>query len=123
VPFSYLVRLFVLLALLLAPLGMMNTHAAMAMPAAATDMMPHHDMAQAPGGHCADTAAPMGQQPADDSSPANSAECMLACACVPPAIAQVAEQLPFIAPAFNAPDLPLLTGLSRQAELRPPKLS
>ena len=122
-PISYLVRLFVLLALLLAPVGMMSTHAAMAMPITGADLMSHHDMAQARSGHCADTAVPSGEQPIDDTNPAKSTECMLACACVPPVIAQVAEQLSFGAPVYGAADLPLLTGLSRRAELRPPKLS
>lgn len=119
-PIARIMRLLVLLALLLAPVSMAGTHAAMAMPAGHGAAMADHDMAPT-AGHCADMAPTSEEAPADDTAPARNIDCALACSCMPPAVGGVAQRVPFTA-GVHRPESPLLlTGLSLEAEPRPPK--
>jgi hypothetical protein len=116
-----LLRFLIALAMLLAPISMMGTHAAMAMPSPAPAAMADHGTAEATAGHCAEMPAPGEQAP--DQAPAKSIDCMIACSCVPPAIGDIAEPaaLPALAqrPALALP----LHGLNPKAEPRPPRFS
>ena len=116
-----LLRLFLLLAVLFAPLSMASTRAAMAMPAASAGPMAEHGAGEA-SGHCAQ----MDQSGEDDPSgtpSSDDADCTIACSCTPPAAGHpIGGQLPF-APLVNKPGRSLLmSGLSPQAEPRPPRL-
>ena len=109
-----LLRLFVLAALLLAPLGMVGSHAAMAAPHAAAD--------QAVSGHCAEMGGSQDQAPADQA-PGKSIDCMIACACVPTPGVQLADPpLPVAAPE-SAMIVSLAGGLNPAADPPPPRLS
>lgn len=106
-------HLFVLAALLLAPIGMVGSHAAMAAP-------------QAPeasaGGHCADMVGSNQRAPAD-KAPGKSIDCMIACACVPSPGVQLADPpLPVAAPE-PAMITALVSGLNPAADPPPPRLS
>jgi hypothetical protein len=119
---SGLLRLFLLLAVLFAPLSMASTHAAMAMPAPSAGPVVEHGSAEA-SGHCAQ----MDQSGEDDPAGAPSsdeADCTIACSCTPPATGHpIGEPLTF-APLVDKPGRSLLmSGLSPQAEPRPPRLS
>jgi hypothetical protein len=106
---KYLARLLTLLAMLVAPFGMLSGHAAMAAPAT-----------QPAGGHCADMGASHDQAP-DDTAPAANIDCMMACACVPAEGAELAN-VPSLAkePAIsaNASDV---VGANPAADPPPPR--
>lgn len=120
-PLARLLRFILLLAVLFAPVSMMNSHAATAMPGAEAPATSHHLMAQAPEGHCADTAPASEDQPADDASRVKN--CAIACSCIPPAAGQIAARLPFTAPVHRPGPSLIMTGLTPQAEPRPPKFA
>ncbi len=106
-------RLFVLAAMLIAPIGMVGGHAAMAAPQA--------PQASA-SGHCADMAGSHQQAPAD-KVPGKSIDCMIACACVPSPGVQLADPpLPVAAPE-PAMIVALADGLNPAADPPPPRLS
>jgi hypothetical protein len=119
-PIARILRCLVLLALLLAPVSMASTHAAMAMPASPAVATSGHEAAPA-AGHCADTAPVSQDAPADDAAPAKNIDCTIACSCMPPAVGSVAERASFTAGLHRPEVAPLLTGLSLEAEPRPPK--
>lgn len=113
-----LVRILTLLALLIAPAGMLGGHAAMA-------TAPSVD-ASAGSAHCADMAGSHDQSP-DEQAPAKSLECMMdcmmLCSAMPSMTAQLAEPLS-PSPMAAAASLSLLVqGLTPQAEPRPPQFS
>lgn len=96
-----LFQLLALLALLLAPAGMLGDHAAMAMP---------HGTATATMGHCADR-----QAPADEDRQA-MIDCAIACAAMP-----AAGPFSAMAPALVSP-APLI-GLAARFDGTPPELA
>lgn len=107
-------RLILALALLLAPLGMLGQHAAMAVAYGAPVV--------AGSGHCADMAAPQ-EHGSGDEVPANDIDCTIACSCMPQMGAQLGEPpLPSSRPVSVALDS-LVRGLNPHAEPRPPQLS
>ena len=108
-----LLHLFVLAALLLAPIGMVGNHAAMAAPQAPQAL---------PSGHCADMTGSHEQAPAD-KAPAKSIDCMIACACVPTPTVQLADPpLPVAVPG-PAMIASLAVGLNPAADPPPPRRS
>ena len=110
-PLKHLVRLLTLLALLLAPLGMLSGHAAMAAPAPAK---------ASASGHCADMAGAQHEAP-DNPAPAKSIDCMMVCSCIPPLAARLGEP-PMRSEAPRASVLATLgLGLHPEAEPRPPR--
>lgn len=121
-PIASLLRFLLLLAVLLAPISMMSSHAVMAMPAAGAAPMAGHDVAPADG-HCADMAPATQGEPADDATPAAENHCTIACSCIPPAAGQVAAQAPIVVEAARSAPPLLMTGLTPQAEPRPPKIA
>jgi hypothetical protein len=108
-----LLRLFVVLAMLAAPIGMVGGHAAMAAPAAPR---------ASSGDHCADMAGSNEQDPAD-KAPGKSIDCMIACACVPSAGVQLADPPLRVAAPEPAMLVALATGLNPAADPPPPRLS
>ena len=107
-------RVLTLLALLLAPAGMLGSHAAMAgVPVAA---------AAASDAHCAEMAGGGHEAPCDPQVPAGI-DCMIACSCMPPLGAQLGQ--PPLRSAVPEPAMltARLLGLSPQAETPPPRLS
>ena len=110
------IRFLTLLALLLAPLSMMTSHAAMA---AAVDAAP----ASASAMHCAEMPQADNQAPGKQA-PVKNIDCMLACACLPPlsgpGVGQ-AQLLISIDPVANAE--PLGHGLDFTADPPPPRFS
>lgn len=122
-PVASILRFLLLLAVLLAPISMMSSHAAMALPAEEAGAMGHHEMSPAPGGHCADMAPASEDEPADGASPVKNIDCTIACSCVPPAAGQIAQRPPYT-PGVERPGLAaLLVGVSPEAEPRPPQSS
>lgn len=107
-----LLRILTLVALLLAPLGMMSGHAAMAMGSAAeaTNSM-------GPADHCGGMDKPARHQPA------SGIDCTIACSAVPSAEGTVAThpiaaaQIPPIALATS------LFGLHPESDPPPPRLA
>ncbi len=108
-----LIRLFVVLTMLIAPIGMVGSHSAMAAPQA--------PQASA-SGHCADMAGSHEQAPVG-KAPGKSIDCMIACACVPSPGVQLADPpLPVAAPE-PAMFVALSTGLNPAADPPPPRIS
>ena len=111
-PLKHLVRLLTLLALLLAPAGMLGSHIAMAAPQAA---------GAAGGGHCAEEG--MSHEAPGGEKPKQSIDCFIACSCVPALGAQLAERtLVAELPASGAPNA-MGSGLNPQADPPPPRIS
>lgn len=113
-----LVRLMTLLALLIAPLGMLSGTSAMAaMPSANTSISE---------GHCAEMAGSH-DQTSDEQAPTKSVECMLDCMMLCSGmlsiIPQLAERLELPPMALTASSSSLVRGLTPQAEPRPPQFS
>lgn len=104
-----------LIALIVAPLGMMSGHAAMAMPT--SEAAADHATMPSGAGHCPD----MGDE--DDRDVNASIECMIACAAMLPQTLRVGET----SPAVSGPDQPPVVvarhGLNPGAEPPPPRLS
>ena len=110
-------RLLLLAAMLLAPVGRIGIAQAMAAPAGAPAAM---------AGHCADApATPAGhhQQAPPQEDEQKAVDCMVACA------AMASAPAPFVAPAPPAAAMPgalvlsSLTGLRPEAEPPPPRFS
>ena len=116
VTLARLVRMLVLLAVLIAPLGMMDDHAAMATAAIATPTA-HH--ASASEGHC-DESVP---QPSEPSAPDRDCllDCAITCSAVPPATAGMPDA-PFelAADPVRAPP-GLLIGRHPESDPPPPR--
>ena len=109
----HLVRLLTLLALLLAPAGMLGSHMAMAAPQPA---------AAAASGHCAD-AGGMSHEAPGGEEPKPSIDCFIACSCVPALGAHLPERVSFAdLPASGAPNN-MGSGLNPQADPPPPRIS
>lgn len=108
-----LLRLFVVLTMLVAPIGMVGGHAAMAAPAA--------PQASA-GGHCGDMAGSQEQAP-PDKAPGKSIDCMIACACVPSPGVQLADPPLAVAGPEPAMIVSLIGGINPAADPPPPRLS
>lgn len=120
--FASLARWLVLLALLVAPLGMMDDHAAMATAAlaapspAAASSSTHHEAEAAPAGHCADSAAPAADPDSVDRD--CRLDCAVGCSAVPtPPSVMPASPLA----AASLPPRPLVAHIhGRQPEADPP---
>lgn len=106
-----LLRLLLLIALMLAPVGMVARHAAMAAPPAkAVDL----------SAHCADVAGGHDEMGGDEV-PGMSVDCMLACACIPPTgspglATKFLSQTPLALPTAS-----LVSGHGPQADPPPPR--
>ena len=114
-------RLLLLAALLLAPVGRMGIAQAMAVPAEAPAAM---------AGHCADMPAAAPARPAghhQQAPPQGDAEkavdCMVACAAMASAPAPLVTPAPLADPLPDAPLLFSLTGLRPEADPPPPRFS
>jgi hypothetical protein len=109
-----LLRLIILVALMVAPIGMLGRHAAMAAP--------QNGSIEATAGHCADMAGDH-QGQSGDKAPGKNIDCMMACACTPP------MGSPFVAASLVAglsqplPPAALVSGHDPQADPPPPRLS
>ena len=106
-------RLFVVLTMLIVPIGMVGGHAAMAAPPASEP---------AAGDHCADMAGGHQQAP-DDQAPGKSIDCMIACACVPSPGVQLADPPLPVAGPEAAMIVSLVGGINPAADPPPPRLS
>ena len=112
-PLKHLVRLLTLLTLLLAPLGMLTSHAAMATPTPAK---------ASAGGHCAEMAGARHEAP-EKPEPTKSIDCAMVCSCIPPFTARLGEP-PMRSEVPRASVLAALDmGLHPEAEPRPPRIS
>jgi hypothetical protein len=111
--FRAFLRLFVVLTMLMAPIGMSGGHAAMAAPRAPDS---------AAGGHCADMAGGHQQAPGD-KAPGKSIDCMIACACVPTPGVQLADPPLALAGPQPAMIVSRIGGINPAADPPPPRLS
>jgi hypothetical protein len=111
-----LVRILTILAMLVAPLGMMGGHAAMAMPVSAQPAMDHM-AAMSPGGSCAD----MDKQPEDQSGP--GIDCMIACSAVPSAEGGIAGHPLAAADVQPPPPSEAASGLHPESDPPPPRFA
>lgn len=108
-----LLRLVMVLVMLIAPIGMVGSHAAMAAPQTSE---------ASAGGHCADMAGAHDQAPAEQA-PGKSIDCMIACACVPSPGVQLAEPPLAVAAPEAAMIVSLAGGLNPAADPPPPRFS
>ncbi|WP_431851160.1 hypothetical protein [Allosphingosinicella sp.] len=108
---GFLFRLLALLALTLAPLGMLGSHQAVAMGASHT---------AAAESHCMEMGEE-GQSAPDKAAPATAVDCAIVCSCIP------AVATPMPRPQTVAAILPSVrifvtnAGLDPEAEPRPPR--
>ena len=116
VTLARLVRMFALLAMLIAPLGMMNGHATMTADAIAAPAA-HHDATMSEG-HC-DESAP---RPAEPSAPERDCllDCAATCSVVPPAAGTAGHPFFLAAEPDLAPASPL-RGHQPESDPPPPR--
>jgi len=114
-------RLLLLAAMLLAPVGRMGIAQAMAVPAEAPAAM---------AGHCADMPAAAPAQPAGHHQQAppqedeqKAVDCMVACAAMASAPAAFVAPTPLADAQPDPPLLSSLTGLRPEADPPPPRFS
>ena len=107
-----LLRLLVALAVLLMPLGMAGAGGSAA-------AAPHHPAAASPVEHGAHH--PAGGD--EDRQPERSAQCMMACAALPPAVGAVDARPALRGPALHLRLADRLDGLSPEAATPPPRFS
>lgn len=107
-----LLQLLALLALVLAPLGMMSTHAAMAAPAPASNV--HHSQASE---HCAGM-----DQPARPK-PVSCIDCIMVCAGLPAANSDIAAHPLATAALPGLPPEQRVRGLHPESEPPPPRIA
>ena len=113
---AVLARILTLFALLLAPLGMMQAHAAM--PAGGGHAMSHAMPMAGGGGHCADRDRPA---PRPDKS---SIDCTIACAGVASLSSPVpARPSPPVAVVVEIRPVATLHGLHPESDPPPPRLA
>jgi hypothetical protein len=111
-----LLRVMTLFALLLAPFGMMRSHAAMVLPAASVAPGHHMDPA-APADPC-----PGMDQPAEDR-PASNVDCMIACSAMPSLESGIAIH-PILAATMPRPSpAGVLHGLHPESDPPPPRFA
>jgi hypothetical protein len=110
-PLKHLARLLTILALLLAPAGMLSGHAAMAAPASS-----------AAEGHCSEMAGTH-DETSDQTAPGSSIECMIACACVPPLGIQLTGAPPVVESAEVVGLSKFVVGVNPSADPPPPRRS
>jgi hypothetical protein len=109
-----LLRFLTLFALLLAPLGMMRAHAAMAMPA------------QGHSAHAMGLAAPSecgGMDQPSKQVPASSIDCTIACSVLAGGVVEVAAHPVSAAPAPSFLATLSLRGLTPESDPPPPRFS
>jgi hypothetical protein len=106
---KHLARLLTVLALLVAPVGMLSGHTPMAAPGVS-------------GGHCTELTEVHDQAP-DHAAPAVSIDCAIACACVPPIGAQLTGAPPLADRAAAAPAVAFVVGFNPAADTPPPRKS
>lgn len=110
-------RLLMLVALLIAPLGMLGGESIAAVPAAGQS---------ASSGHCEEMAASPESVP-DHQAPTKSADCLLdcmvLCSGMPSMPVQLAEPMPHAPLPMAFPPSAPMGGLTPQAEPRPPRSS
>ena len=113
-----LVRILTLLALLVAPLGMVGEHAAMAMPSASA--VSNHGQTSEPSAHCAEMGSQT--QDGDETSPSGDClDCAVTCSALP-AIGNLVSE-PALGPAM-ARSLALVArvrGLHPESDDPPPR--
>lgn len=107
--FRRFLRLFVLLALMVAPLGMVSNHAAIATEVTAASS----------GGHCAEIEG--SSEAPGQGKASKSIDCMIACACVAPAQDQLAAPL-ISTMQLSSPVISAALGLNPAADPRPPRI-
>jgi hypothetical protein len=100
-------------ALLLMPLAMAGQGHAVA-------AAPHGEMASAETGHCADTDGKRNKKHGGGSS---AADCLMACAALPAAEAPLAAEQIVLCTTLVAVLVPVITGLSPEAETPPPRIA
>lgn len=115
-----LIRLLTILALLLAPLGMIGEHAAMAMTA--PEASAHHAGDAAQAGHCAGMT---GQSEDEKKAPDRDCliDCAIACSAIP-AVGNMMGDQPM--PAALAQPRPLagrMSGLHPESDPPPPRIA
>ncbi|HEX8586259.1 MAG TPA: hypothetical protein VF680_17850 [Allosphingosinicella sp.] len=110
---SRLLRLLAMFALLLMPLAMAGQGHAVA-------AAPHGEMASAEAGHCADMD---GKADKKDQGGSSAADCLMACAALPAAEAPLAAEQIVLRPTLVAVLVPVITGLSPEAETPPPRIA
>ncbi len=106
--FMRLFQILALFALLLAPAGMLGSHAAMAMP---------HGAAAGTTDHCADR-----QAPAQEDRQA-TLDCAIACTAMPAAEPLVACEQMAASPALLMGPTPVFDGSAPELATPPPRLS
>ena len=119
VPPMHLVRFLTLLALLFAPIGMIDGHSAMAMPGtmAVTDPT---GFSGSQAAHCAETSRE--SQDVPDSSSDCMKDCAVACSAIPALGSDMAE----VAPITLLQPVPLarrIAGLHPESDPPPPRLA
>jgi hypothetical protein len=110
-----LLRFLLVFALLFAPISMMGSHAAMAMPATPTPTV-HHQPDMAMAGHCADMGGQSQQDQQGSTSP--GIDCMIACSIILAAAGDMAERPPLVATPYLP--LPWADHPGRNPEAEPP---
>ena len=106
-----LIRILTMLALLVAPLGMVGGHAAMAMPVAAT----------AATGHCADIGGMADDGDGSSQEDRSAIDCTISCSALPALAGALTDQPPLPAMARTVTLHGLVRGLHPESDDPPPR--
>ena len=115
-----LIRLLTILALLLAPLSMVDKRAAMAMPSAPAAAMHHAGSADRPA-HCPDMAGSSQDETAPDRD--CLVDCAISCSAIPAAGSAMVNQPMATSVAQPLPLLGLVSGLHPESDPPPPRFA
>lgn len=122
-----LVRLLTIFAMLLAPLGMIGGHAAMATPIASGSMAEHHVQPadhHAAGSNEAEPCDDMGGQSEDERSSGDDClvDCAITCSAIPAAGAMMAQPATFLVAQPHSL-VAVITGRHPESDPPPPRVA
>lgn len=115
-----LLRILTILAMLLAPMSMMGSPAAMAQPAASASAS-HHEQSAAEGGHCAGMRGESQENDGSGSQQDCLSDCAVTCAAIPVVGEPLGEPVLLLSLSHSAPLVNWMDGLNPESADPPPR--
>jgi hypothetical protein len=113
-------RILAILAMLLAPMSMMGSPAAMAQPAVSASAS-HHEQSAQEGGHCAELSGENQENNGSGSQQECLSDCAVTCAAIPVLGVLLGEPVLLLALAHSAPLVDWMHGLNPESADPPPR--
>lgn len=115
-----LVRILAIFAILLAPISMMASSAAMAQPTVPESAL-HHEQSAAEGGHCAGMSGENQEEDGSSSRQECLSDCAVTCAAIPVLGDPLQDPVLLVAMAHPVPLLNWMRGLNPESADPPPR--